>query len=76
MLAVSPKEGVLHDLYKKGCIGYYGDVNDVESIKNALLCAWEDFINRRIKENVIDNSFKPQCVAEAYRDIMNELSRE
>ena len=37
LLAISPRVGVLHDLYIQGYISYFGDVLDVRSIKDALL---------------------------------------
>ena len=75
VLTISPKEGVLHDLYKRGCIGYFGDVHDVADIQQTLMMLWRDFKNGTIKQNVIDNSFKPQAVADSYRDILKDLSR-
>lgn len=41
-LAISPRVGVLYDLYEQGYISYYGDVTDVRSIKDALLRIVED----------------------------------
>lgn len=37
MMAISPKPGVQHDLYEQGYISYFGDVKDVDSIKDSLL---------------------------------------
>jgi len=37
MFAICPKVGVQHDLYDHGYISYFGDVLDVNSIKEALL---------------------------------------
>lgn len=75
VLAISPQEGVLHDLYKNGNIGYFGNVHDVADIKNTLVELWQDFKEGTIKQNVINNSFKPKAVADSYRDILKEISR-
>ena len=42
MFAICPIIGVQHDLYEQGYIPYFGDVTNVESIKNALLKMVED----------------------------------
>lgn len=42
MMAICPKIGVQHDLYEEGYISYFGDVLDVNSIKNALLKIVDD----------------------------------
>ena len=75
ILTISPKEGVLHDLYKKGGIRYFGDVHDEADIEQTLLNLWRDFKEGKIKQNNIDYSFTPTAVADSYRDILKELSR-
>lgn len=42
MFAICPRIGVQNDLFKQGFISYFGDVTDVQSIKNALLKIVED----------------------------------
>lgn len=67
IMAISPQDGVLHDLYKNGNIGYYGDVTNVNSIELSLRSAYEDFVGDGVKENVIDDSFYAANVVESYR---------
>lgn len=43
MFAICPNVGVQHDLYKQGYISYYGDVTDVNSIKDTLLQIVADY---------------------------------
>lgn len=42
IFTISPREGMLHDLYKQGYISYYADVTDISSIKNELMNIIED----------------------------------
>ena len=44
ILTVSPPLGVLYDLHSTGVVDYFGDVNDVMSIKHAIESAYLDKI--------------------------------
>ena len=74
ILSVSPKGGVLHNMYNKGEIGYFGDVHDSIDIKNILQQAWEDYTHNGLKQNKIDNSFLEDSVRQTYLEIGKLLS--
>ena len=42
IMTLSPKNGLMHDLYEDGCISYYADIEDVNSIKNTIVKVVED----------------------------------
>lgn len=52
IFTISPRVGILHDLYEQGYISYYADVTDLCSIKNELMNIindskkddWDDYI--------------------------------
>lgn len=69
IMAISPKDGVLHFLYKKGSIGYFADVIDSVSIENEIVKIYRDFQNSRLRQNKIDNDFLPEAVIKAYCEI-------
>lgn len=73
IMALSPLDGVLHGMYKKGNIGYYGDVTDVKSIEVAINSLYKDFKENKLKSNVIDDSFLSTSVVESYREVADYL---
>ncbi len=73
ILAVSPKDGVLEDLFEKGTIGYFADVSSIISIKNTLLSIYSDYLNNRIKGNTVDEEFTPQKVTSVYKSILRAI---
>lgn len=50
IFAVSPRNGVLRDLYDEGCIDYFSDVTDVDAICDTLNDIYSDFLENRIRE--------------------------
>lgn len=51
IFSISPKEGVLNDLYKNGNISYFAPVDDVDAIYTEITKAYEDFCNNSITSN-------------------------
>lgn len=47
ILTLSPKNGLLHDLYEEGFVSYFADVEDVKSIKDAIVKIVEDSQNKQ-----------------------------
>lgn len=45
IFTISPRRGVLNDLYNKGYIPYFGPVNDSDEICAELLKIYDDFMN-------------------------------
>ncbi len=50
IFAISPKDGVLHDLYATGYVKYFADNTSVESIFASFVKVYNDFLNDDIKE--------------------------
>ena len=73
IMALSPLDGVLHGMYKKGNFGYYGDVTDEKSIEVTITLLYKDFKEHRLKSNVIDDSFLSTNVVSSYRKIADYL---
>lgn len=73
ILSVSPKGGVLHDMYVNGEIGYFGDVHDSKDIKKIVLQAWEDFTHNGLKQNKINTNFLGDNVRQSYLEIGRSL---
>lgn len=66
ILAVSPEVGVLNDLYNNGNIGYFAsNVNPYEVYK-VLNVLYNDFLNGKIKQNVIPAEYKEKNIAQKY----------
>ena len=66
IMAVSPKTGVLNDLYRSKNIPYYADVNDVESIHLELEEIYNDFIGEGIKQNKVVPSYTEKSIVTSY----------
>lgn len=69
IMAVSPKTGVLNDLYRSKNIPYYADVNDVESIHLELDEVYKDFIGEGIKQNKVVPSYTEKSIVASYTSI-------
>lgn len=74
IMSVSPREGVLHDMYRNGNIGYFSDVTDIKSIEQEIIRAYHDFCSTGLKNNVVDNSFLPEGIVGSYRIIADKLA--
>ncbi len=73
MLAVSPQKGVLEELFNEGAIGYYCDIHNESSIRDALLSVYNDFVNHRLKRSCVPESFRPDSVVAIYKNICLRL---
>lgn len=51
IFALSPRVGVIHDMYLDGYINYFADITDANSIANVLEILYCDFLNRNININ-------------------------
>lgn len=69
VLAVSPKVGVLNDLYRNKYIPYFADVNDVDAIFKELENVFIDFKNDAIKPINVVTSYTEQSVVRLYKEI-------
>ena len=69
VLAVSPKVGVLNDLYRNKYIPYFADVNDVDAIFKELEKVFIDFKNDAIKPINVVTSYTEQSVVRLYKEI-------
>ena len=50
IFSISPREGVLNDMYRNKDIHYFADVKDVQSIYDALNEIYNDFISNRFND--------------------------
>lgn len=73
ILAISPIEGVLDDLYKNGSVGYFADVSSVDSILCALEIMYNDFLINNLKKSFIPDSFRPSAVVAVYKDALKAI---
>lgn len=64
--AISPKKGVLNDLYNNGHIPYFSDITDVESIKRTLLNIYKDFKSNSIGKNNIPMEYTENVIVGQY----------
>ena len=74
MLAVSPKGGVLENLFNEGSIGYFSDINDEKSICDSLKKMYSDFTQNELRESKIPYSFTPEAIVDIYRGIPAKLN--
>lgn len=61
IFSISPKDGVLHDLYSEDIVKYYADCTNVTSILNAIEQMYFDFINGDIEINMAVKSEYRGC---------------
>ena len=69
IMSLSPKVGVLNDLYKKRHISYFADISNESDIKSCLLEVYKDFKNKSFKvaEPVVE--YTPQHIVKQYMSI-------
>lgn len=68
--AISPRNGVLNDLYGEGTIGYFSDCTSIESIENELHQIYNDFIDDALKNSNIHETFYEDAVEKQYKDMI------
>jgi len=74
IFAISPKGGVLEELYKEKSIGYFSDIHNEESIYKELVSILYDFQNGSLRKSHIPNSFRPNSIVNTYKQIAFLLS--
>lgn len=67
IFAISPKKGVLNDLYNSNCISYFASVDDVDAIYNELVKLHNDFLGKKsFVQNSIPLSFTEEEIVNQY----------
>ena len=66
VFAVSPRNGVLNDLYINRNIPYFANNTDASSVYKELVKIYNDFKKNEIKQNVIPKEYMDNYVASVY----------
>ena len=68
ILTLSPKNGLLHDLYEDGYISYFADIDDISSIKDTLVKVIEDSNKTKLNDYKVNipQSYKQEYVVQQY----------
>ena len=66
IMAVSPTDGVLNDLYREGYINYIADNSSSESIMQAIKKCYQDFIEGRMAPSKIPMDYSEDSVINKY----------
>lgn len=69
IMSLSPKEGVLNDLYINGQISYFAEISNEESILSCLRNVWYDFNHGGLHEAKTVNEYSPDYVVGKYLSI-------
>lgn len=70
IFSISPKDGVLHDLYSEDIVKYYADCTNVTSILNAIEQMYFDFINGDIEINmVVKSEYRGCSILKTFNDL-------
>lgn len=69
IMAVSPQEGVLHDLFINGNIGYFANVCDINEIAHAIEKLFVDFKNDTIVASNIPYNYTEDFVIKSYLNL-------
>jgi len=67
--AISPKKGILNDLFNDGCIPYFSDISDIDSIRNTLLSIYNDFKSNSIGKNNIPMEYTEDVIVGQYQSL-------
>lgn len=68
--AISPLEGVLHDLYKNGYVGYFSNCKNKEDIAEELNKLFLDFLSKKLKVSKIPESYLSSSLIKVLSDIV------
>ena len=67
IFSISPRKGVLNDLYVNNCISYFASVDDENSIYDELVKLYDDFLNRKLfAQTSIPLSFTEEEIVNQY----------
>ncbi len=70
ILAVSPANGVLNDLYKEGRISYFAPLLDIDEIQKVLSNIYKDFMNGTLREvSEIRDDFLSTSIVKVYSEM-------
>lgn len=71
IFSVSPKKGVLNDLYTEGYVKYFADVRNVDDIYHALVSIYNDFMSNNIEEKgeKADSAFSEKTIVNQYYNL-------
>lgn len=70
IFAISPKVGVLHDLYNEGYIGYMADCQNSKSILNTLTLLFQDYYLGQMKSSKVPACYLPNNIKIKYSNII------
>lgn len=70
IFTISPKIGVLFDLYKKGVVDYFADVLDENSIYTSLVKVYDDFLANNLKKEKNLNEFEFSTIMSLHKNVI------
>ena len=73
IFAVSPGDGVLHDMYTNGYIQFFSDVTKVDSIVNEMMRLIDLFNSNQLKKPLIPEEYKSDFIGCQYDNIIEML---
>lgn len=75
VFAVSPANGVLHDLYDSKSIQYFSDVTRPQTIAEEMTRMYGDFLSGKLLDPIVPEEYLPESVARQYENVINGCSR-
>lgn len=66
IFSVSPKVGILNDIYKSGHISYFADVDSVKEISEALKTIYNDYMHNDIRKTSVIEEYSSNFIVESY----------
>lgn len=71
IFAISPKIGVLNDLYREGYVNYFANVRNVDDIYKSLVCLYDDFKLNKICDlsKKADVAFSENSIVDKYYNL-------
>lgn len=70
IMAISPSQGVLHDLYNNGNIGYFADCQDEKNILNEIEKIYKDFLFYELKKSETPVEYTPWYIESIFSDMI------
>lgn len=68
--AISPSQGVLHDLYNNGNVGYFADCQNEKSILNELKVIYKDFSFGELRKSKTPVEYTPEYIESTFCNII------
>lgn len=69
ILSLSPRTGVLNDLFVAGNIPYFASVDSIDDIAECIHALYQDFKRNDIRQNKIPHEYTSQYVVETYQKL-------